>query len=72
LILISKRVLEPIFVSDDSLTALGASTSLTSKKDSMSNKEFKEWLEKLTNEVITKDEGFVPGGNGQNMKKFLL
>jgi hypothetical protein len=72
LILISKRVLEPFFVSDQSLQKLGAKDSINTLEENMDEKEYKAWIEKLTAEIEKKDEQLVPGGNTSNLKRFLL
>jgi hypothetical protein len=72
LILMSKRVLEPIFVSDQSLQFFGAKDSINTRREYMNEKEYQSWIESFTIEILKTDEQLVPGGNTSNLKRFLL
>jgi hypothetical protein len=52
LILISKRVLEPIYLSDESLNLLGAKSPINTRQEYMNEKEYNAWIESLTTEIV--------------------
>lgn len=45
LVLVGKRILDPIYVSNEQLARLGASESLQRKYGDKNEKEFSEWLQ---------------------------
>jgi hypothetical protein len=52
LILISKRVLEPIYLSDERLKFLGAKDSINTRQEYMNEKEYKAWIESPKAEIV--------------------
>lgn len=69
-------MLDPIFISELSLTNLGAKNgptdSLNTRKPDMSDKEFKNWIDSLRNEISDNTNNDIDGGSPANLSKYLL
>ena len=72
LIFLSKKVLDPIYISEESLTFLGAVDSIKLRKPDMNDKDFSNFTDSLMKEILLNEEDLIKGGNTANLKTYLV